>query len=222
MRTRRIEAFTVAELLVTISLIVVLALISISVLGKATVWMNQTTCTSSLRQMGVAILAYSNDHGNRLPNVQVNTAVYGDEATMQYWRRLILPYVGLRREVANDVWNTPFICPPMRKRIVASGNRGGIASYGMNYRIENTLLTKVQRPARTVMATEAYLGANGIPSEVMSEILITRSGDGVHKKGGSASHNILYVDGHVALFENAARLALPPYGVGQEQDVWKP
>lgn len=218
MRISQENAFTLVELLVTIALIAILALVSVSVLGKVAEWTGKTTCTSNLRQMGVAILGYTYDHGNRLPNVQVNAAVYGADAPKKYWRRLILPYVGLNKDNANDVWDTPFICPPVRKRIVKAGNRGGIASYGMNYRIENVLLTKVRRPERTVMATEAFLGPNGIPSEVMSEILITRSGEGVHKK----SHNILYVDGHVTFFENAARLSLPPYGVGHEQDVWKP
>ncbi len=63
----RPSAFTLIELLVVISIIAVLAALLLPVLGNVQAGANSTKCTSNLRQIGVAINAYTNDNDGLLP-----------------------------------------------------------------------------------------------------------------------------------------------------------
>jgi prepilin-type N-terminal cleavage/methylation domain-containing protein/prepilin-type processing-associated H-X9-DG protein len=63
----RPSAFTLIELLVVISIIAVLAGLLLPVLGKVQDGANSTKCASNLRQIGVAINAYTADNDGLLP-----------------------------------------------------------------------------------------------------------------------------------------------------------
>lgn len=64
--TRR--GFTLAELLVVITIISFLAAIAATGLSSAREKARQTSCMSNLRQIGVAIVTYRGDHSGRNPN----------------------------------------------------------------------------------------------------------------------------------------------------------
>lgn len=64
--TRR--GFTLAELLVVITIISFLAAIAATGLTSAREKARQTSCMSNLRQIGVAIVTYRGDHSGRNPN----------------------------------------------------------------------------------------------------------------------------------------------------------
>lgn len=63
----RSSAFTLIELLVVIAIIAVLAALLLPVLGKVQDGANSTKCASNLRQIGVAINAYTADNDGLLP-----------------------------------------------------------------------------------------------------------------------------------------------------------
>ena len=63
----RSPAFTLIELLVVIAIIAVLAALLLPVLGKVQDGANSTKCASNLRQIGVAINAYTADNDGQLP-----------------------------------------------------------------------------------------------------------------------------------------------------------
>lgn len=62
------SGFTFLELLVVIVIISILAAISASGVRRAKEMARQTDCMSNLRQIGIAIVAYRNDHAGRSPD----------------------------------------------------------------------------------------------------------------------------------------------------------
>ena len=65
-RPRR-PGFTLIELLVVIAIIGILAGLLLPTLGRAKEAGRSTACLSNLRQVGVALQLYTDDHQNRLP-----------------------------------------------------------------------------------------------------------------------------------------------------------
>jgi prepilin-type N-terminal cleavage/methylation domain-containing protein len=67
------NAFTLIELLVAISIIAIMASLLLPVVGKARSAAQQVGCTNNLRQLGIALMSYSQDNRNLLIVREVNT-----------------------------------------------------------------------------------------------------------------------------------------------------
>ena len=98
-------AFTLIELLVVISIIALLIAILLPALTAARRTAKTMACTSNLRQIGLALQMYANDHDDFLPYA------YDDRAANWYdgyWQRKLSPYLLSRTsgQTAN-----PFLCP---------------------------------------------------------------------------------------------------------------
>jgi prepilin-type N-terminal cleavage/methylation domain-containing protein/prepilin-type processing-associated H-X9-DG protein len=65
---RGYRGFTLVELLVVIGVIALLISILLPALNKARAQAQRTACLSNLRQLGVGMRIYANDHADRLPN----------------------------------------------------------------------------------------------------------------------------------------------------------
>ena len=68
-RAHRISGFTLIELLTVIAVIAILAAILVPLIGAIKVRADQTTCASNMRQIGIALRTYANEHQGRLPGI---------------------------------------------------------------------------------------------------------------------------------------------------------
>lgn len=66
----RLAGFTLLELLVVVSVVGVLTALLLPVLSKGRETGRATACLSNLRQVGIGLQLYCDDHGNRLPTMR--------------------------------------------------------------------------------------------------------------------------------------------------------
>jgi prepilin-type N-terminal cleavage/methylation domain-containing protein/prepilin-type processing-associated H-X9-DG protein len=85
------DAFTLVELLVVIGIIALLISILLPSLNKARAAAQAVACASNMRQIGLAMTMYTNDHKGMLPYAYIATA---SPATQVTWDDLLNKYFG--------------------------------------------------------------------------------------------------------------------------------
>ncbi len=194
---RRLKAFTLLELLIVIAIVAVLAGISLPVFSSVQERAKATTDASNLRQLGIGIIAFSNDNDESLAGsasdtiIQVNEKVGGLNSETAEKKTII--------QIA-EVFVSPFdkrqIEPPIQP-----------VSYGFNDDIfseANGDLIRVKSITRYIlMAPAAFANANTMdftgtatqPSNVYRKDITKATPLGTH--GNRKKINALFADGHV-------------------------
>ena len=123
--------FTLIELLITIAIIAILAGMLVPSLNAARESARDIACVGNMRQLGFAMLMYSDDH-KRLPDLPEETA----ERTC--WDAKIVTYLGRSQDIDRKLVYKNYICDS-RKEVPAKTSR----SYAMNRHVaESELLSK--------------------------------------------------------------------------------
>jgi prepilin-type N-terminal cleavage/methylation domain-containing protein len=205
MKNASSKGFTLIELLVVIAIIAILAAILFPVFAKAREKARQTACSSNLKQLGMAIMMYTQDYagedGERLPCVclgvdgscNVADAPASDRPFPNWYtfRPVLVPY--LSSKSINTCWN----CPSATKNAKYGVNDAStwsrstyyICTVGINYN---------RTPACRVLKT-----GNDAGYWIMADDYT--SGGGNHDAG----QNVLYLGGHVKFVPRGTK---PPAG----------
>src|SRR5262245_24277581 len=112
---RRKDGFTLIELLVVIAIIALLAAILFPVFGRARENARRSTCQSNLKQMGLAIIQYSQDYDEYFPPYRQMCCAsalaidppYGGspfQTTYWEWQQIVYPY-----HKGEQIWFCPSI-----------------------------------------------------------------------------------------------------------------
>lgn len=221
------RGFTLVEILVAVGIISALIVLVITYIPSMRNSAETASCTSNLRQLGSLIHLYAQDNNNRFPPIRAdNTA---SNATL-YWRRAILPYMGLSAS-GDDLYKSKLTCPLVRRSIISAGGQPDVCSFGMNIylsEVENSRksrgipFSRLSTPAKTLMATESYIVSNKTPSPELQQTDFRNSAYDKYWNPHRGMQNILYCDGHIEAFRDARQLGDPPYNPKSPQDIWTP
>ena len=131
--------FTLVELLVTITIIVALAALSVPLARRGIAKAKQTACLSNLRNMGVALESYLQDHNRKMPDIAAGRSSKDDDVKV------------LETELATYLTSKDaFKCPSDSKEYTKTG-----CSYIWNSGVSGQLASKL-----------SFLGKDGRPQAI--------------------------------------------------------
>jgi prepilin-type N-terminal cleavage/methylation domain-containing protein/prepilin-type processing-associated H-X9-DG protein len=194
---KRQFAFTLIELLVVIAIIAILASLLLPALARAKSKATEIKCISNLKQLGIAVVTWGDDHDGRFPSCELMPSMpvvpqYPPPPTVIQPITFVLgPELGYNTNNLPQN-NSVFQCPDDKK--VTYFNREG-ASYGWNYDINDLPMDNPAGPGRS---GGRGFGA-GDATRRLDRIRVLYDYEPFHTRGNTNGRlNILYADGHAA------------------------
>jgi len=210
------KGFTLIELLVVIAIIAILAAILFPVFAQAREKARQSTCLSNMKQIGLALMMYTDDYDETYPNANGGgSGISPSDASMRAYTCLLEPYVK----------NTSLFVCPTAKGAAALKRVKYATSYFANGNLVVTsrAIGAVARPAE-IIAFQENMAATGTDN-VSVKPFMTDGTPGAEKcqqagslpiwwgqKNHNGGQNIGWGDGH-AKYAKMGSLTYRNFGV---------
>jgi prepilin-type N-terminal cleavage/methylation domain-containing protein/prepilin-type processing-associated H-X9-DG protein len=216
---RKINAFTLVELLVVISIIAVLLGVLMPVLANARRSSKQLMCAANLKQVYTAFASYANQNSDVIIKAGEILHTKNLQELLALWHISLLPYVGekfdgdIMEEKFSKVWFCPEDKDPYPKGY-KNNPHNGMTSYAQNgyCNIVNGVeiklgpgggckFSQIHNPADCMMMGETSYASQFYDSQSPKTIAYNLARDGHHRMTSgfyhSKSMNVSYVDGHI-------------------------
>ena len=178
------KGFTLIELLVVIAIIAILAAILFPAFARARENARRASCSSNQKQLGLAIMQYTQDYDEKYPPMYSNPPV-------SYWSMKIQPYTKSAQV---------FDCPSTGRHSTA--DTGGLLfDYGYNTIIHEldgilgTAMSAIAKPAETVTLSDSGGAPRSNPRGLSIGAYDTADQWTAYRHLETA--NVLFADGHV-------------------------
>lgn len=209
---KRSRAFTLIELLVAISIVAIMALLTITgakqYLGRAQV----ASCANNLRSLGEGAHMYNADHQYFLPWYTTPSSADATKNGEGYWWQALSPYVGTNTKV--------FRCPADKAFAFDAVDR--TTSYGWNYKLTGhgdsgaapdfVKVVTYSKPSTVLVASDGSGGAASQQEDswgYIDERAVHEADPTRHFGKGNA----LFLDGHVERLDTTNFVNNPTYFV---------
>ncbi|MFQ6132183.1 MAG: DUF1559 domain-containing protein [Armatimonadota bacterium] len=191
------HGLTLIELLVVLAIICILVAILAPALSHAREAGRKVDCISRLRQVGLALQFYAEDHGGGLPKHYYIYYRRLPVVRVHYWTTAIAPYL--------DTYEL-LHCPSSDCRW----------SYGYNVPLGFAKLSSIPRPSSTIMVADntKRTGQDWCVVAVLPPEVPPRFGLSYPDPRHNGMANFLFVDGHIK--------PLKPESTLSPEDMWNP
>ena len=194
--TKSHGGFTMLEMLVVLAILTILGALLFGSFRKGLEASKRSACLSNLRNFGVAVFSYANDHSGELPMDEALRNPSNPLGGRVRWRELLAPYIGFdytRASQPEAIRHSLFACPAETE---------SVNCYAMNVDLNHRLYGEAARVMQVALhnaPTYVFLC-----DSYKTETLWNQTGkilDWTQPNRRHGGHpNFLYADGHAAPF----------------------